>query len=588
MHKKFKILIRFLSISLVCFSLCIAMDEKLTFTEFVPSKKITPKPTSKVLTPKPYGIKEDLSFLDKLGNTALHHAIFNKSSKLFLETSTSRISPLRPNDFGQTPYNLALEMSHDPEVKNEDVVLYLTSLLPKGTQQRFCIDYSDAVPFKGVTQNVYDWHHDVETALKKNVEKLESKHNISIDERELIIFHAFSTVVDLFIKPLGIISIERKDKEHARYFVPGVIIDRKTEKVYHGFFSYFVDDRTLYHRLFERYPKSWIILGQQNLDFIQHSGTRILSGDQKKRMSEIKKTVYSLTKPHEKKPSEFYKLSTKKIQKKLDSAQNLDICATYQGLPAVQFYDPVNDIEIYVLKFNSAQPTLAEMGAEKLASLRKQLSESVEKNFISDDKERMTIINSLLDEGVDINVSIEKKGLTVLMKAISELDNPEVIEFLIEKGAWVNSKGDNARKNPLSEAAVRAKPVFVKLLLDYGARVNATLYTNFTPLMAAVNYAEKNDPQKVKEVMKLLLDHGADLSFTDKFGKTVFEMTTDKELLNLLEQYKPKGFKPKPFITPQEKKDLVTEERPILTEKPGLKIPSKEFVPSKPILKKEK
>jgi ankyrin repeat protein len=73
----------------------------------------------------------------------------------------------------------------------------------------------------------------------------------------------------------------------------------------------------------------------------------------------------------------------------------------------------------------------------------------------------------------------------------------------------------------------------VKLLLDNGADVNANDGGVYTALMWACM-------QDYTELVKILLDRGADINVKDVFGQTALTLVSsesDPEILNLLHSY---------------------------------------------------
>ena len=81
-----------------------------------------------------------------------------------------------------------------------------------------------------------------------------------------------------------------------------------------------------------------------------------------------------------------------------------------------------------------------------------------------------------------------------------------IVEYLLQKGAEVNSPSHNAmRVMPLHSAIANKRTAIVQLLLDHGADVNATQADNFTPLHEAAQNG-------LLDVTRWLLDRGANVS----------------------------------------------------------------------------
>lgn len=109
-----------------------------------------------------------------------------------------------------------------------------------------------------------------------------------------------------------------------------------------------------------------------------------------------------------------------------------------------------------------------------------------------------------------------------------------VIEDLIQKGADVRHKSDKDGCTSLHDACMSGTPDVVKLLIDKGADVNAADKQGTTPLMLAV---KSNSIPKVE----ILLERGADIHLLDKKKKTAKSyvkglLKKDKNMMELLER----------------------------------------------------
>jgi len=117
-------------------------------------------------------------------------------------------------------------------------------------------------------------------------------------------------------------------------------------------------------------------------------------------------------------------------------------------------------------------------------------------------------IDSLLNTGIDVDVTEEDKGATVLLIASSYKDYEDVVSYLISRGADVNFKGKDGR-TPLMWAAGNSLET-TKLLLENGADIKAKGDDGMTAfIQSAFGILSK----KVNtEVMDLLLENGADVN----------------------------------------------------------------------------
>ena len=111
----------------------------------------------------------------------------------------------------------------------------------------------------------------------------------------------------------------------------------------------------------------------------------------------------------------------------------------------------------------------------------------------------------------------------------------DIVEFLLKKGAEVNSPSHNAmRVMPLHSAIANRRAAIVQLLLDHGADVNATQADDFTPLHEAAQNG-------MLDVTQWLLDRGADINLRlSSSGKTPLALALEHhhdEVAQLLKRH---------------------------------------------------
>jgi len=148
------------------------------------------------------------------------------------------------------------------------------------------------------------------------------------------------------------------------------------------------------------------------------------------------------------------------------------------------------------------------------------------------------IVEMLLNRGANIN-AVNQYGITALHNAVRS-KTMEIIELLLKRGAYVNAK-DSYSVTPLQLAFENGSEEIVKLLLKHGAYVNSAYNCNFgeghtewlgvketctswegcTPLWLAVGKGHE-------EVVKLLLESGANVHAEHKDGKTVLHFTVER------------------------------------------------------------
>ena len=120
----------------------------------------------------------------------------------------------------------------------------------------------------------------------------------------------------------------------------------------------------------------------------------------------------------------------------------------------------------------------------------------------------------ILDMGADINM--KHKGVTPLLFAVYQYDD-KLVKILLEYGANPNFLDKNGLYSPLSEACVTNRVSVAKLLLKYGADVNY----QYNKSESALRVAAKGC--KNFELVRLLLDNGANLNLTDTYGLNIVE-----------------------------------------------------------------
>jgi ankyrin repeat protein len=125
----------------------------------------------------------------------------------------------------------------------------------------------------------------------------------------------------------------------------------------------------------------------------------------------------------------------------------------------------------------------------------------------------------LLNEGVDLNAK-DRDGRTALMHAVIG-DKNELIDLLIKNGADVNAQ-DNDGFSPLHFAAQDFRTKAAGFLLRAGAQVNLCDKYGNTPLWRAVFNSRGRG-----EVIRLLLEHGADRLLKNKSGKTPVDLANN-------------------------------------------------------------
>ena len=150
------------------------------------------------------------------------------------------------------------------------------------------------------------------------------------------------------------------------------------------------------------------------------------------------------------------------------------------------------------------------------------------------------------------------------MHAATTAGHVDILSLLFEHGANLEGWNDSKR-TPLNQASYNGKIDAQQWLLDRGADIETRDNINFSPLFRAVNIrhvesvrmllghgARTDGPHDEVyygtvlhlgvrrgnvQVVRLLLEHGADVNERDKWGKTPSQLTKQQETLELLSKY---------------------------------------------------
>jgi ankyrin repeat protein len=134
---------------------------------------------------------------------------------------------------------------------------------------------------------------------------------------------------------------------------------------------------------------------------------------------------------------------------------------------------------------------------------------------------QLAVVEELVRAGADVNAG-SKTGFTPLMFAaqhgeIGDAGDVDAARILVSAGAQVNAVEPNSKLTALIVASGMVHTKVVELLLDNGAdpnRVEAIGYTALAWIVRdgtyGIDYANKD---KVVDIVKLLLKHGADPNF---------------------------------------------------------------------------
>jgi hypothetical protein len=129
-------------------------------------------------------------------------------------------------------------------------------------------------------------------------------------------------------------------------------------------------------------------------------------------------------------------------------------------------------------------------------------------------------IVELINFGANINETLPSNNWNALMIAFVNDTSFDIIKWLIEKGANVNSRttqGSTALMYAARNAEVDGVEK-IQLLLENGADINARDNKGYTPLLIAIKFVDSTSSLKV---VKYLVEHGANLFDKLNTGETV-------------------------------------------------------------------
>lgn len=135
----------------------------------------------------------------------------------------------------------------------------------------------------------------------------------------------------------------------------------------------------------------------------------------------------------------------------------------------------------------------------------------------------LEVVKFFVGKGLNVRAKT-KRGDTVLMFA-AKSRNPEIVRFLVDKCLDVNAKTKNGR-TALMYAATSGNVEVAKLLMDKGADAHAKMNFGDTVLMYAAESGSL-------DLVKLVLDKGVDVNAKDTTGNTALRYAVGTKLGDL-------------------------------------------------------
>ncbi|MFS4416747.1 ankyrin repeat domain-containing protein [Maribacter sp. 2307ULW6-5] len=145
----------------------------------------------------------------------------------------------------------------------------------------------------------------------------------------------------------------------------------------------------------------------------------------------------------------------------------------------------------------------------------------------------LPIFEFFISKGVDVNQQ-DSGGDSPFMNAANS-NTLEVVAFLAKYVKDINLQDENGRA-ALAMAVNRNTPDVVGFLLDNGANVHTTDTKGNTLAHYLLNAYDARNPKNFEEKLRLLQEHGLDLSLPQQKGNTLYHLAVEKNNLSLLER----------------------------------------------------
>ncbi len=138
-------------------------------------------------------------------------------------------------------------------------------------------------------------------------------------------------------------------------------------------------------------------------------------------------------------------------------------------------------------------------------------------------------LKALIAEGVNVNIKDDKSGKTVLFDIDLDFAKDddyskaiEIAKILIDAGIDINAKDKEGRTVLFEITHTKDAVPYIKLLLDHGADPKIIANDGTTVLFEVTN-KEDYGPECSTEIVKMLINAGADVDVKNKKGQTYLE-----------------------------------------------------------------
>lgn len=180
----------------------------------------------------------------------------------------------------------------------------------------------------------------------------------------------------------------------------------------------------------------------------------------------------------------------------------------------------------------SGQTALVDLLLEQGAPIDARNLDGSTALYLAAENDRAAVVRQLLARGADPNLA-GRSGVTPVAAAAFKDDKP-LVDLLLESGSKPNEI-DATGKSAIVYAAALGFGEIVQRLLDTGINVNARYGNRLTVLMWAAGYADGAGVLDAENVVKLLLDHHADIDATDDRGRSALMIASELDHAAIVE-----------------------------------------------------
>lgn len=163
------------------------------------------------------------------------------------------------------------------------------------------------------------------------------------------------------------------------------------------------------------------------------------------------------------------------------------------------------------------------MNAEEFSSLSQKDKDTELLTFVR--RGDIADVKTSIGAGANVNY-VTRQGYTPLYESVGT-GNQQIVKILLDARAVIDVPGDEYNGPPLVWAAAKGDVNIMKLLLEKGGNINIKHENDIKGIggSTALHKASKN---KRDNAILLLIDKGADLTITNKYGQTAMDVMAEE------------------------------------------------------------